>query len=246
MLQSIRLADPALGVLMTISADDWTDINQRAGQILALRHAWVAADQRMPGFYNLADACVLWRIDTFPGISQLPAKLCGFADVASSALTALQKSIAQMNPGEELPPAMLSQAKTFFGNLTTQTTSLSRSTNIIASEINDFSNDYAQVDAAAAREMGESVQGSVDKVTVAAGKLNGAWRAVADDLSQVMSGELPITSTLLLSLDTDLALRSWTDLHREATAFSAIAPAQQTYLDDGWNIGIRQLQSHSV
>ena len=101
--------------------------------------------------------------------------------------------------------------------------------NAVAEQIRAFSNDNALVDAAAARQMGDPIQYAVTNVEIAAGKLTAAWQAVADDLSCPVSFQ---------SRARFCFLRSWANLRNEAEGYAAIAPAQQKYLDAGWEEGL--------
>lgn len=241
MPDSIRLADPAMGQLMTLTDDDWTNISQFVGIVLDLRRGWAQLGSEMPGFYVFASVtCVAWRNTTFPGISIMSGAIDEYADSASKALTALQSQITGLKAGDTLSQQTLTQARDFFAALAAGTAILARLADMITSGINDFATRYDVCAAAAARQLGESV--STDRVSLAAGKLNGAWHAISDDLNQVMAGEIPITSTFLLSLDIDMTLRSWAGLRNEARTFQGIAPNQQKILDTGWNGGMAQQQ----
>lgn len=237
--QTVRLAVPSMGALISLTADDWTNISELVCQVLSLLRGWVALGNKSPGFYSFAsDTCVKWRVQTFPAIGILSAQIIKYADNASAGLTVLRNDISQLKAGEELTPAQLSAAQMFFANIASLTTQLNVLTGMIAKSVNDFSTQYAAISAGWARSSGNTMY--PDKVVTAAGELDGAWQSVSDDLGQVMSGQIPITSTLLLSLDIDLALLSWQNLRAEAAGFADIAPGQQKILDNGWNGGILQ------
>lgn len=243
MPQAIQLADPAFGAIVSISEDDWTTINQQAGIILAFRRGWRDTfDVQIPSFKALTYDCALWRSGTFPLIAGYPARLIRYADLVAQLLASLRPAIGKLEPNEPLPEALETLARNYFVILAQGATALSAVASAAAEQIARFSGDNAVVEAAADRVMGHPIQHSVSRVELAAGKVTGAWRAMSDDLAQVMSGELPITSALLLSLDIDFTLASWANVRNEAMAFAAITPRQQQYLDDGWQIGINQEQ----
>lgn len=239
MSQSIRLADPAMGQLLTLTDDDWRSINQFIAIVLGLRKGWSVIGAGLPDFETFASVtCVSWRTTTFPGISTLAASIAAYADQATASLTSFQTEIASLKAGEDLPPDVLAKARRFFADLADGTAGLCAQATPIRDGINDFATRYVQYDTIATLKFGGSV--SADKAAVAASALNGAWHAISDDLSRVTSGEVPITNTLLLSIDVGVALRSWAGLRREAEVYRALAPGQQDILDGGWNAGLAQ------
>jgi hypothetical protein len=239
MPQAIQLVDPALGAIVSISQDDWTTINQQVAIVLAFRRGWDDLDAAISGSRALTADCALWRCGTFPLITRYPAGLIGYADLASQLLGSLQAPIGKLNPNDPLPAALAAFAQDVFGILSQGATALSNVANAAAALIARFSGDNAVVDAGIAHRMGSApVQGSVNNVDQAAGLVVGAWQAMSTDLSNVMSGELPITTALLLSLDIGTALSSWASVRSDAEAFAAFAPTQQHLLDAGWQGGI--------
>lgn len=239
MPQAIQLADPALGAIVSISQDDWTAINQQVLYVLAFRRGWDDFDAAVSGFRALSADCALWRCGTFPLITRYPASLIRYADLASELLGGLQAPIGKLNPNDQLPVALAAFAQNIFGILSQGATALSNIANAAAAHIAKFSGDNAVVDAGIARQTGNPpIQGSVNNVDRAAGLVLGAWQAMSSDLSTVMSGELPITTALLLSLDIGTALSSWASVRSDAAAFAAFAPTQQQRLDAGWQSGI--------
>ena len=169
-----------------------------------------------------------------PAIAPYPAGLIGYADLASRLLGSLQAPIGKLNPNDPLPAALAAFAQDVFSILSQGATALSNVANAAAAQIARFSGDNAVVDAGIARRMGSApVQGFVNNVDRAGGLVVGAWQAMSTDLSNVMSGELPITTALLLSLDIGTALASWASVRSDAAAFAAFAPTQQRLLDAG-------------
>jgi len=239
MSPSIRLADPTMGQLLTLTEEDWTSINRFIAIVLGLRKGWSIIGQGLPDFETFAAVtCATWRTTTFPGVSKLANSISTYADRATASLKSLHAEIASLKDGEELSPETLSHARQFFSDLGGSTGQLSRQATPIKNGINDFATRYIQYATIATLKFGGSV--AADKAAVAASELNSAWHTVTDDLWRVTSGEVPITSTLLLSLDVDLALRSWAGLRSEAVAYRGIVPGQQTILDTGWKAGFEQ------
>jgi hypothetical protein len=242
MSQAIQLSDPALGAIVSISDDDWTTINQQIGIILAFRRGWRDTfDVQIPSFKALTYDCALWRNGTFPLIAGYPARLVRYADLVAQLLASLRPAIGRLEANEPLPEALGMLARNYFGVLGHGAAALSLVASAAAERIARFSGDNAVVEAAADRVMGHPIQHSMSRIELAAGKVTGAWQAMSDDLAQVMSGELPITTALLLSLDIDFTLASWVNVRNEATAFAAITPKQQQYLDDGWQTGLNAM-----
>lgn len=237
------LANEAVGSIFTVPEATWTTIDQRVGMAHLVEGIETQIAQALPGFPALATACDAWRTTTFPGLVQQSGDLTRHCTTSIQTFTSLQLAISGLDPGAPLPPELHALAVEAIGQVHDSAVACGQGSDQLAGAVGSFreANDLADAQLAAyAQRLGPdwgSLVPSTSTVDAAAGLVYGAWEAISADLEALVSGTIPITTQLLISLEIQSAISSWTNLEAEATAFASMAGRQASYLDGSWLSG---------
>ena len=238
--ETFELTSTSLGSLFVISESDWTAVSKRVGLTSLTKEIAGQVAKYLPDFPQLVQVCQRWKDVTFPGIVTQSRNLSAYSAQAIQSFTALQQKIAQLQPHEELPPAVRDEAEKDLGVLAQSTATIGGAFSELEGQIATFSKVNQVVDAditnytARLSPEWKSIQTSVDAVDRATGRIRGAWQAINNDLQSVVTGKIPITTPFLLGLDIHSALLSWQILQQESTAFPSLAQGQDRYLTGQW------------
>jgi hypothetical protein len=228
----MKLTSDAMGDLFQVPESTWTTIDNRVNLtfLAALEFAMAIL---IPTFRELLGACITWRYATFPQLVTLSQSVVDYAGQAISNFDALRQAIAGLDPDAALPPDVERQAKQVLGQLASSTGALDTQVAASASSVMAFAAVNQAVDAqiedyiAALGPAWQSIATEIGNVDRAVGSVEGAWMAIADDLSAIADDQITITLQFLLDLDIQVALRSWDDLRAEAKAFARFSGGPQ-------------------
>lgn len=238
--EGFELTSDELGSLFVISESDWTAVSKRVGLTSLTKDIAGQVAKYLPDFPKLVEVCQLWKNVTFPGMVAQSRNLSAYSAQSIGSFTALQQKVSQLQPNEELPPAVKNEAEKALGALAQSTATIGGAFTDLEGQIETFSKVNQVVDAdinnytARLSPEWKSIQTSVDAVDRATGRIRGVWQAINNDLQSVVSGQIPITTPFLMGLDIQSALLSWRNLQQESTAFPSLAQGQDKYLTGQW------------
>ena len=239
-MPTIQLADPAAGALFTVPESNWTAISKRVGITVLASAIAPIIGQTLLEFPKLETACQLWANSTFPDLVSLSGDIGRFAGMAAASLAALQEPISKLNPGDAVPQSTADLVKSTLATLAQQTMPLNTQSNALVAQVQAFATENQIVDAQVqnyVKHLGprwQSLTSDIPAVETAAGLVEGAWKAISNDFNAIVTNSIPITITLLLSLDLQSAVLAWKNLGPEAAAFAVMAKGQQQYLSGAW------------
>jgi hypothetical protein len=239
-LSEIHLVNESVGSLFTVPERDWTEISKRVGQAVLAKDISNRIAQYLPDFPALVTACERWKDHTFPGLVVEATNLPGYCSRAREDFSRLQQELAGQDPNRPLPPLLQQEAQTVLARLSESSTPRERASKDLVAELMAFVSVNELIDAKIKSYTDllgpewKSIDPSSGAVSRASSLVLGAWVAISSDLSYVVSGRIPITTALLLSLGISSALLAWENLQREAEQFSPIAQGQKKYLNGQW------------
>jgi hypothetical protein len=239
-LAGITIASDDVASLFSIPEDDWTAINKRVGLVWLARDIVTSIEQYLPNFPALETASQTWKDATFPALVQQAGAITTYSGQAISSFTTLQTATQALDPNAPLPPTVQSQAQTALDALAASSATIAASAKSLGDDVAAFTTQNQIVDAKINDYVG--VLGSdwtvltaeTESVDQAVGLVRGSWSAIVDDLRNVASGQITITTPFLLGLDIASALLSWQHIQAEAGAFATMAGGQGQYLDGSW------------
>jgi uncharacterized protein YdbL (DUF1318 family) len=239
-MSSIQLTDPAAGAFFAVPAADWTAISKRVGLTRLAAGIAPVIGRYLRDFPKLEDACGLWAASTFPGLVSLSQDIGSFAGQAADSLGSLQDQLSQYGPGDTLSAATVAAVKAIFATLAGGTQRLNSQSGVLRQQVQTFATENEVVDAQIGdyvKHLGpewQSLTSELPAVETAAGLVEGAWGAIADDMNAIATDSIPITTALLVSLELQSAALAWRNLGPEAAAFATLAQGQQQYLSGVW------------
>jgi hypothetical protein len=237
---AITLASDDVASLFAVPADDWTAINKRVGLVWLARNIVSSIERYLPTFPALETASQTWKDATFPGLVQQAGAIATYSGQAITGFTSLQSAIQGLDPNAPLPANVKTQAQTTLDGLATSSSTVAATAKSLGNDVAAFTSQNQIVDQKIHDYIG--VLGSdwtvltaeTDAVDQAVGLVRGSWSAIVDDLANVTSGQIQITTAFLLGLDIASALLSWQHIQVEAQAFASMAGGQGQYLDGSW------------
>ncbi len=238
--KTIQLTSDSLGSLFTVPESDWTAISKRVSLAILAKDIAESIAQYLPDFPTLVTVCEKWKYTTFSGLVTQSHNVSDYSKQAIKNFTELQNKIAGLNPDDDLPATIKQEAENTISQLAHSTDTLSNTTSDLYDQVNAFTMQNNIVDAkidSYAAKLGsdwQSIKTSSDKVDNAAGLVLGTWQSITDDLHNVTSGSIKITTAFLLNLDIQSAILAWQGLRNEADAFASMAKNQDQYLSGQW------------
>lgn len=239
-MPNFQLSSPCAGQLFTIAVSDWTAISKRVGLTILAQDISQFIAQRLPSFPALESACQAWSATTFPSLVSHASQVTVYCDQSTASFGRLKSTLATLNPDDALPENVRLQAVQALSALATSTINLSSECNNLALQVRAFLAVNEIVDKQILdyeKQLGAgwpSLEAQRMTLEAALGHVVGGWQAISDDLSAIAAQKIPITITLLLSLEIQSALLSWQNLRAEAVAFAALAQGQQQFLSGAW------------
>lgn len=236
----VRLTAAGQGALFTVPESDWTAISQRVGMTLLAKGIASTIAKFLPDFPDLVTVCQQWKDTTFPTLVSQSQAVATYAGEAIGSFTKLQQKLVGLAPDDPLPPDVETEASAALDELSTSTHDLASPFADLTEIVRAFYDENGIVDAkieAYADRLGahwQSIAAPAKAIDEATGRVMGAWQAIDDDLANVASGSIPITTPFLMGLGIDAAVNAWTGLKQEASAFPSLAEGQQKYLDGSW------------
>jgi hypothetical protein len=236
----IHLVNKSIGDLFTIPEADWTVISERVGLALLARDVSSQIAAYLPDFPALITASDRWKNHTFPALIGESSALPPYCRSAKEDFSGLQQQLSAQDPYRPLSPELKAEAEVVLARLSQSSIPRARAFQDLVGELMVFASVNQLIDEkirSYTDRLGpewRSIEPSVGKVSRASALVLGAWAAISSDLSFVVSGSIPITTTLLFSLGLSSALLAWTNISREAEAFLPIAHGQEKYLSGQW------------
>ncbi|HEX8217141.1 MAG TPA: hypothetical protein VF577_06730 [Allosphingosinicella sp.] len=224
------LADDSTSALFSVPTTDWAAISNRVGVVRLAAGISDEMTQVIACYPALLAGCQLWSGTTFPGLASAAANVSGLAATARNELGAV-KLLVPATGNDQLPPETVALIETHFATLSAAAKPVAQQVAALTIAIRSFAGVNAEADAQAQARIAQlgpgwsDLAGPLASVEAALGATEGSWSALNDDLSDLGSGEIPITTALLTSLAIDSALGSWANVGREADAFAASVPS---------------------
>lgn len=232
----INLANSSSGQLFTVPADDWTAINTRVGVVMAVSQIQIDVSQYLPGYPSLLASSQLWKSNTFNGLIGYSKSLADYASIAIADFSSLDQSVKSIAAqGVSMPDDVKRQTTALLQKLAGDTAAMGTISNTLSGQILQFLNDNRIVDAQIAEHkdalnfLWPSIEAAIALIENSAGLVAGEWKAISDDLSDVLSSDIDITIPFVESLNIDAAVISWQSLQTEASAFPSMAAGQEKY-----------------
>ncbi|GAB3829216.1 hypothetical protein [Hymenobacter jeollabukensis] len=222
---SLKIASASVADLYTVPASAWAAIHQRVKMAQIAQPMASEIQTMLPHFPDLVTACQQWQSSTFPAIVAQSRLLAAYAAQALQDFTPLAATVAALDPGAPLDPAVHSQAQAALLGLSQRTSVLSKAFDDLKPQINNFYIVNGQVDTEAARYagqlgfLGESITKVTQAVDDATGQVLGEWGAIADDLDTLTAQQVDLTVDVLLSLELQTALLVWQGIGEEVAGF---------------------------
>ncbi len=232
----IKLASSSVSQIYTISAQDWTAINQRVGAALAAKTIESTIDQTLPGYTALLASCQLWQQHTFQDLIALSKQITTYAQTAEAGFGSLDKSVKAIEAGNgEVTEPLKQQTNALLKKLAADTAPLASACAATAARVVVFLATNRVVDAQMAASknsfgkfwtpIGQYIQ-SLER---AAGLVTGGWSAITHDLTNTLASPIDVTVPFLESLNIEAALVCWQNVQQEAAAFPALVAGQEKY-----------------
>ena len=240
MSSEIRLASESLGSLFTVSESDWTQISKRVGLAILARDIATQIARYLPDFPALVKVCESWKERTFLELVLQSARLPAYCIRAREDFSSFERKLSGLDPVKPLPLQLQQEAQTVILWLAGASEPLAQAFKDLAAQVAEFTSVNQRIDAkiqSYTDRLGpewKSIDPAAGAVSHATGLVLGAWSAISSDLSAVVSGRIPVTTPLLLSLGIASALRAWDNLRKKAEEFGRIAKGQERYLSGQW------------
>jgi hypothetical protein len=233
-----KLADNSTGNVYAIPAADWTAINKRVGSVAVLIPIMgeAAVTSMLSHFPALVNSCSVWKQTTFHGLIYQSQALYTYTGKAITNFGKLNTTVKEVMQGASTVPDSLKQMTTAaLQQLATDTAPLATAFNSLSAQMITFLSDNEVVDGEAAKykdtlgnfwaPLGDSIKALED----AAGLVTGNWRAINDDLNNVLASPIDVTMPFIESLNIDAALVSWQSVQAEAGVFAGMVSGQEQY-----------------
>lgn len=218
------LANGDVTDLYTISVADWEAIDKRVNNVFRLRNIENVVSRTIPGYPDLLASSELWVDYTFNSLIVQSAEVVSYAERAIADFTALNNAV-QTIQGDVIPPAIQNQTRTVLSSLSDSTSRITQEVYGSSAQVTNFMQDNQVVDAEMAQNSGalgifwEPLGKIITDVEHATGKVNGAWKAVGDDIGIAVSKDIHVDMPFIMSLDIDASIVLWTEIAKEAKAF---------------------------
>jgi hypothetical protein len=243
----LNLANNATGNVYAIPLADWTAINIRVGTVLALTQLLGegAVTSMLPHYPALLGSSQVWQQTTFVGLITQSQALNSYAAKAITNFGTLNTTVKEVMQHTSTVPDSLKQMTTdALHQLAKDTTPLAAAFNGLFTQMLTFLTNNQVVDVEAAKykdQLGNfwaPVGDSIKALEDAAGLVTGNWKAITDDLNNVLASPIDVTMPFIESLNIDAALVSWQSVQAEAGAFAGIVSGQEEYwkVNTGFNL----------
>jgi hypothetical protein len=238
-----QLVSLSMGSLFSVPESSWTQISKRVGLAILTKDIADAVAQYLPDFPALVAASQVWKDETFPDMVAKSKALSDYCLEAVRGFEGVRKDIAGLDPNKPLPDPIRRQAQAVFDALDRSTSALNVAFTHLAERIMTFTTLNNVVDAkilSYRKRLGDQwaeLTKDTQAVDDAVGLVLGVWSAITDDLNAVATGKISITTSFLLGLDIEFAIRSWNDLKEQTKAFAGMANGQSDYLTGRWLTG---------
>jgi hypothetical protein len=247
----IHLVNESIGSLFVIPEADWTEISKRVGLALLAKDISDHIARYLPDFPALVAVCETWKNRTFPGLVAQSKSLPAYCIRARAEVSKLRDKVSGLKPTDPLPPDLKREAEAVISMLADSSGPQERAFKDLAVDLTAFTSVNQLIDTkikSYTDRLGpewKSIDPAAGAVSRASGLVLGAWVAITSDLAAVVSGRVPVTTALLLSLELSSALLAWENVQREAEEFSRIAPGQEKYFSGGQWLSGAALARHS-
>lgn len=228
------LANSSVTDLYTIPVTDWEEINKRVGNVFQLRNIKDIVARTIPGYPPLLNSSDVWVNNTFDDLISQSREVAAYAETAVINFTELNMAVKKIE-GDEVPPSVQHMASDMLTGLLTSTSGLALKVSSSSAQVDTFMKNNQIVDAEMAihaDSLGifwKPLGNIITAVEHATGKINGAWKALEDDLKIVSAKKVNITIPFIMSLDIDASIVLWEELAEEAGAFPPQAEGMKNY-----------------
>lgn len=241
-----RLVNPGIAQLFTVSAADWSAMNDQAAAVVSLQgHVNITypvdgggsftivydlanLTKTVPPFAALRDRSIQWQSSTFGEIVNHAEMLSEYAESAIAAFSQLQNEISNVPPGHPvLAQLWVDMARVELQQLDSVTSRLATEFSTIAGAIDDFRIANVAVEeyfthnpnlVPAWRALAPKVDVSASFAGVV-GHLKGIWLAMQNDVAAAAADGVDVTMPFLAGLDLASAIADWQTIRAEASAF---------------------------
>lgn len=218
------LANKAVTDLYTISVKDWEAINKRVDSVFKLKNIKDAVSRTIPGYPDLLISSELWEASTFNNLVIQSGEVTKYAETAIFNFNELNDEVKKIK-GDEVPQDIQNQTRTILNSLSISTSNITVEVFNSSTEVSLFMKDNQVVDIEMAKNSGvlgifwEPLGKIISDVEYATGKVNGAWKAIEDDLHSAISKDIDVDMPFIMSLDIDASIILWKQVAKEAHAF---------------------------
>ena len=235
-----NLASNSVVNIFTIPASSWTVINQRVGVVLNAAPYQTYFNQLVPSYPSLLTSSQLWQSSTFNSLISQSQALATYAATAISNFSHLNADVkAAIQSGSGTISELLKQETVAtLQKLSSDTTALAASTNLLTQQVLAFLNDNKVVDNEVEQhkdifdELGINWNTVTDYLITLENDValvTGEWSAISDDLKNTLSNSVDLSIPFLESLNIDAAIVTWQNVQNEASAFTALVAGQTQF-----------------
>lgn len=235
-----NLASNSVVNIFMIPASSWTVINQRVGIVLKASPYQVFFNQLVPSYPNLLTSSQLWQSSTFNSLISQSQALATYAATAISSFSHLNvdvKAAIQSGSGT-VSDSLKQETIAILQKLSSDTTALAASTDLITQQVLTFLNNNKVVDNEVEQHKDIFDEFGINWNTVTdylitlendIGLVTGGWSAISDDLKNTLSNSVDLSIPFIESLNIDAAIVTWQNIQNEASAFTALVAGQTQY-----------------
>ncbi len=233
----LQLANDSVASIFTISTDNWTAINKRVGSVLGVEKIASVVNSDLPGYSKLLISSKLWKASTFNELITESNTVAKYAQNAIANFGDINQKVKKVS-NQQIPENLQKQVIDALRDLQSDTLPIVNQSNKLSGEIHEFMLNNQTVDAE--MEQNKEKLGSfwaplgniIHSVETATGKVNGAWKAILDDLNSTLGADIQVTMPFIASLELDAAIISWQSILSESSAFPSQVDGQESYWDN--------------
>lgn len=230
------LSNNTLGALFTVPEKDWTIINKRVGEAVALAPVISYIEHYIPGFPLLIAVCDVWKGQTYDAMIRQAKRIIIYAQRAAEQLERILDLIKTTegsadSTGEHIKQQVLE----LMISLTAYTVEVCKSMEGIETDIRIFLSVNFEVDEQIGRykdKLGllwEPLGNIIPEINRAVGNTRMGWINLLNQLQPLTKPTAVSSLESFRYLDFKTALDQWQSLEQHAHVFGMIADRQKVY-----------------